>query len=177
MYIGLCGPSGAGKDTFAQLLADERGYAHVSGGDILREMLSSLGLEPKKSALGPFGVFIRDNYGLAPLFERVLAKAAGNNGVIITGIRSPDEARLIKQYGGTLIFIDADPDIRYERIVQRARGHDGLSRKDFDALERQEYGGATGTEQNLGAIKEMADLCITNDGTLDDLKGLLNLVK
>lgn len=170
MIIGICGPSGAGKDTAGAMLEHELGYTHVSGGDILREMLSSLGLEPKKTALGPFGEFIRANYGLEPLFERVMQKGRGGNNIVVTGFRAPDEARLIQAQGGLVIYVDANADIRYERIVARSRAADAISREDFMKVDRQEQSGSKGTDQNLTVIKELTDvIAVVNEGTVEEL--------
>lgn len=48
MIIGITGPIGAGKHTAAVYIEKTCGFVHVSGGDIIREMLRSLKLEPTK---------------------------------------------------------------------------------------------------------------------------------
>jgi dephospho-CoA kinase len=177
MYIGVCGPSGAGKDTFANLIAAEGDYVHVSGGDVLREMLVGLGLEPKKTALGPFGEFIRAQYGLEPLFRRVLEKAKGHDGVIISGIRSPAEAQLLKDQGGVIIYVDCPVQLRYERIIARSRENDVMSFEEFDQMDKREHSGAKDTDQNLTSIKRIADYTISNDGSPSDLTVKLTALK
>ena len=174
MFIGVCGPSGAGKDTVANILAERLGYVHVSGGDILREMLGAAGLEPKKSAIGSFGVFIRENYGADYLFEKVLSKGKGAKGVIVSGIRTPDEATMVKTHGGRILFVEAESKARFDRIISRSRSSDTVSREDFDRLEVHEHSGVKGTEMNLHTVRGLADNIIVNDGTIEQLKERLN---
>ncbi len=63
MIIGITGPAGAGKDSAADYLAKKMDAPHISGGDLLRELLRGMGLDPKKSAIGDFGTFLRTHYG------------------------------------------------------------------------------------------------------------------
>ncbi len=75
-YYVLFGPPGAGKGTFAKLLVENKGYYHISTGDLLRKEIaagSPLGLEAKslieKGNLVPDEVvcgMIRSEFGSNP---------------------------------------------------------------------------------------------------------------
>lgn len=99
MIIGITGPSGAGKDTAAEYIEKEYGFKHVSGGDILREKLQSIGLEPKRTVLGDFGTFIRTHYGADAVLKMVKERADGEV-IVTTGFRSIEEARIIAGSAG-----------------------------------------------------------------------------
>ena len=166
MIIGVTGPLGAGKDTAADYLADKIGAMHVSGGDILREMLSRLGLEPKKSALGDFGTFLRTHYGQNVITKMVEERAKDVRHLVVSGFRSPLEAKERQEHGGIVVYIDAPNELRYERILSRKRAHDAGSLDELRRLDSQERDSADPMAENLSAVKAIADIVIVNDGTL-----------
>jgi len=168
MIIAITGPAGAGKDTAAAYLEEKFSIPHISGGDILREMLTSLGLEPKKAALGPFGTFLRTQYGANIIIKMGIAKAKGGS-FIANGSRSPAEATLFKESGAFIIYIDASEGERHERIGARARGDDAKDKHLLRALDNQERGSQSPVGENLEDIRPMADAVIVNDGSLEDL--------
>jgi adenylate kinase len=168
MIIAITGPAGAGKDTAAAYLEKKFGIPHISGGDILREMLTSLGLEPRKAALGPFGTFLRTQYGADIIIKMGIAKAKGGS-FVANGFRSPAEATLFKESGAFIIYIDAPEGERHERIGARARGDDVKEIHLLRALDDQERGSQSPVGENLEDIRPMADVVIVNDGSLEDL--------
>jgi cytidylate kinase len=100
IVIAVTGPAGAGKDVAAAYIAKKLDLEHVSGGDILRSMLESLGLESKKSAVGDFGTFLRTHYGTDVIIKYVISKAKNDQAVVNSGLRSLTEAKLIQANGG-----------------------------------------------------------------------------
>lgn len=173
MIIGITGPAGSGKDTSAHHIAEHLSIPHVSGGDILREMLTKAGLEPKKSVLGSFGVFLRASYGPDAVARRSLDKAS-DKGVIYSGFRSVAEANAVKERGGVIIYIDASDDTRHDRILDRQRDGDVIDKALLVALDKQE-GSADGVlNENLVDVKKIADVVIVNDGSLEDLYAKLD---
>ncbi|MEO6109798.1 MAG: nucleoside monophosphate kinase [Candidatus Saccharimonadales bacterium] len=174
MIIGITGPAGAGKDTSADYIADRFSIFHVSGGDILRDMLTDAGLEPKKAALGPFGVFVRHMYGADEIAKRVVKKAEGKSNVLYSGFRSQAEAEAVHARKGILLYIDAPSTLRHVRIGERARDGDEIDPKVLDALDAQESTPGAIENENLPAVKAIADKVIMNDGTLEDLHAKLD---
>jgi dephospho-CoA kinase len=76
----------------------------------------------------------------------------------------------LKKAGGVMVFVDADPKIRYERMRGRARDAETeLTFEEFLANEQKEISGAkTASDQNLDAVKKMSDLYLENNGTKDE---------
>jgi hypothetical protein len=88
-------------------------------------------------------------------------------GFVASAIRAIGEAEKIRELGGIIIFVDADPKVRYAR--SQARGRDanekGKTYEEFIASERTEIDVDPSDKnvQNLTAMKEMADLVIINE--------------
>lgn len=174
MIIGITGPAGSGKDTSAHYLAEHLGILHISGGDVLREMLTKAGLEPKKAALGPFGVFLRALYGPDEVARRVLEKAGNAESVVYSGFRSIAEAEAVKKQGGVVLYIDAGDSARHERIIERQRDGDVIDKALLVALDKQEGSADDILNENLADVKKVADHIILNDGTLEELYAKLD---
>ena len=87
-------------------------------------------------------------------------------GLVIGSIRGTGEVERLKQVGGKLIVVDADPRVRYERIMTRRREDDPIS---FDVFKRHEdaemaHGETDPTKFGMAAVIEQADIKIANDG-------------
>jgi len=65
--------------------------------------------------------------------------------------------------------IDADPKIRYERVVLRGSETDKVSYDEFMANEQREMTNEDPNKQNIAKCMQMADYFFTNDGTFEDL--------
>jgi dephospho-CoA kinase len=177
--LGIAGSLNSGKDTVAQVL-EEHGFFHMSTSDMLRAK--------KKQAFGdspeallkrndPFAIQLRADKGagvLVELIDEQYKKVADTYpaGFVASGLRSIGEAEKIKQLGGSLVFVDADIGVRYERSLTRARDavEHGITLEDFVNMEKSESpdDDFDKTLQNLPALKKMADVHIRNNG--NDLK-------
>jgi dephospho-CoA kinase len=174
--IGVAGTLGSGKDTVGEVLAEEYGFFHASTSDMLRAAKKKkYGDSPKALLLraDPFANELRATRGPGVLVELAYEEYMENidkypGGMVATAIRSIGEAEKIKELGGTMVFVDADPKIRYERTFARKRDTNdhSASYEDFLAMEKSESDVPAGdkTVQNLPAMKELADIQLENNG-------------
>lgn len=173
--IGIGGTNGSGKDTLGQMLADDYGWLFVSGSDILREELRRRGLSVERHNLRELSAEWRREFGHGVLIDKVFKdfKAAKGKykGLAIASLRNPGEADEVHKLGGQVVWLDADPKLRYQRIYSRQRStEDQKTFEQFLAEERAEmdhHGGDDAT-LNMGGVKAKADIFITNDS--DDLE-------
>ena len=71
--------------------------------------------------------------------------------------------------GAHLWAVDANPHLRYERIVLRGSEKDHVTFEKFMEQERLESSSADPTKQNLNAVRALADTVFFNDTTREDL--------
>lgn len=175
--IGLSGTNGAGKDSAGTLLADYYDYWFFSFTDLFRAECRRRGIEPKRENLRMISAEWRRESGYATLIDRSIQlyqQMGGDRrykGIIMSSLRNPAEADRIHELGGIVLWVDADPKIRYERIQKSAaaRGRaseDNKTYQEFLAEQEQEMHpepGADGAALNMAAVKEKSDIFISND--------------
>jgi dephospho-CoA kinase len=163
MIIALSGTLVAGKDTVADYLENKKGFRAIGLSDILREMVKERGLEINLENLTKVG----NKIGTAML-ERALSERRDNENIVFTSIRQPKEIELLKkQKDFFLIFVDADPKIRFERLQSRGRTGDSETFDQFMEIEAKQIDGKSGG-MDLGTCKKMADHVIENNGTMEE---------
>ena len=165
--IGLSGTFASGKDTLAEYLVGEFGYTHVSTGDMIRvEAMKRYG-DIERPTLVKVGAELRAESGSGVLAKKALEQSRP---VVITGVRAVGEAEAIKSAGGVMVFVDADPRVRYERMISRSRDSETeLSFDEFLANEEREIKAVSAdTDQNIGAVRELCDISIDNSGSYEE---------
>lgn len=168
--IGVAGTNGAGKDSIGEMLAERHGWLYVSVSDILRLGLEEQGLPIERHNLRDLSAAWRREGGLGVLIDKALEvfKDAGgkHQGLAIASLRNPGEADRIHELGGKVVWVDADPKIRYERIVSRLRSdEDRKTYGEFLAEEQAEmqHSGDEAT-LSISAVKSLADIPLENNG-------------
>jgi len=164
--VGLTGTNGAGKGEVAAYLM-KKGYAYVSLSDEIRDELRRKGEEITRDSLIATGNALRRRHGADVLARRVMKKVRGRT--VIDSIRNSREVAFLRQHKGfVLVAVDAPVELRYERVKRRGRLESASILGEFMAKEEQEMaGGAAG--QQLRRCRDLADVTIVNDGTLQAL--------
>lgn len=170
MIIGVTGSFAAGKDTVGEYLKD-KGFAHHSLSDILREEIKKEGEQETRENLIAKGNEIRTKFGAGELAKRTIEKIESNreNLAVVTSVRNPEEVnRLRERKDFVLIFVDAPIRMRYDRLARRTREGDITSFEDFVEKEKIENSSDPNAQQ-LNKVAEMADVTIVNDDSLKSL--------
>lgn len=168
MIIGVTGFFAAGKDSFADYL-QQKGFKHFSLSDMIREELRSRGMEINIPNLTEVGNELRRAEGNGVLGKRAAQKSLEEENVIITSIRHPDEVNAIREVVDSfkMIFVNAPIKVRYERSISRDRAGDFQSFDEFEAAEKKQMESNDPAAQQLVACKNMADIELNNDSTLE----------
>lgn len=177
VIIGITGTLGAGKGTIVDYLVKHHHFAHFSVREYLSAILKSKGEEINRDTLVATANALRAANGPSFIAEELLreAKASGKN-CIIESIRTVGEVTALRQMGGfTLFAVDADQELRYSRIVERASETDKVSFDVFAANEAREMESSDPNKQNLGACMQMADFTFVNNNSFTDLYAQIDL--
>lgn len=180
--IGLGGTNGSGKDTVGQILAEKHGYLFISVTDLLRAEATRRGQPVEREILRGISAQWRRELGLGVLIDKAVAEYEiakdQHKGVVMASLRNPGEADRVHEMGGVVVWIDADPQTRYDRIqvnkAARSRAEeDNKTFEQFLAEEEDEmYTPEGGDNANLNGagVKAVADVFIENNGSdTDDL--------
>jgi dephospho-CoA kinase len=165
--VGVGGTFASGKDVLAEFLAEEHGYTHVSTSDMVRVAAMERYGDVERPTLTRMAHELRDRFGPGILAERALQTP--DQPIVVSGIRTAGEVEAIRAAGGMMVFVDADPQVRYQRSQGRARDAEAeLSFDDFLAREQREMEISDDlSDQNIGVVKKMADIYLDNSGDLE----------
>ena len=168
MILGFTGPIASGKEVVKKYLENKYGADSFKFSNILRHILDYLDIDQNRDNLIALSTFLRQQYG-----EDILAKAiakevkeATNDTIIVDGIRRLMDIKYLKEIPGfTLIAIDAQPEIRYNRSVSRNEnpGDADKSYATFLSDHQKE------TETSIPEVMAEAKYQLDNNGDLETL--------
>jgi cytidylate kinase len=174
--IGVSGTNGAGKDTVGLVLAKYHNYLFISVTELLRAECRRRNIPVVRKNTKLVSEEWRRQYGLGVLVDKAMSaykEVAGKYaGVVMASLRNPGEADRVHELEGMVIWLDADPKVRYQRIQanksspgrRHRAGEDDKTFKQFLAEEQTEMHSHGGDEATLdmSAVKERSDLLIDN---------------
>ncbi len=169
IIIGITGTLGAGKGTVVHYL-EENGFKHFSSRGFIVEELKKRDLPINRTEMAKVANQLRAERGPAYIVEAMYDKAAKQSKATIESIRNPGEVLALRQKKNFyLLSVDADPKLRYERIIKRGSVTDGVSFEKFIGDEEKEMHSDDPHKQNIARCMAMADFKLYNNGTVEQL--------
>ncbi len=169
--IGLLAKPGGGKGTFKKLLFEvtrEDGRHPNIGGprfsDALRETAEKFGILPNREHLQKLAMHLDSLCpgAVANAMEYNLERDR-NDIRLADGCRWLYDEKMIRRVGGLLVYVKADPALRFQRI--KARGeNDGDREKTWEKFMEEDM---AHTESFIDDIGTRVDFTIDNNGTLE----------
>ncbi|NJD75494.1 MAG: flagellar hook-basal body complex protein FliE [Candidatus Methanoperedens sp.] len=173
--IAFVGMPASGKSE-ASAVIKKMNIPVINMGDIVREETARRGLPPTDENIGGTGTKLRGEEGMDAVAIRCVPRirSIDSSIVVVDGIRNKEEISYFKKQFGSdfkLIAIRTPLEIRFERVIKRARSDDMCKVEELKRRDERERG--WGLEK---AIKT-ADVTIENTGTIekfqDEIKKLI----
>lgn len=166
--LGLTGPIASGKGTVRKYVENKYGGKYFRFSSIIRDILIRIGQETSRSNMAKVSVALRNEFG-QNILSKVIAediKKADNDIIVLDGIRRISDIEYLKDLPGfILVKIDADPKIRYERMVRRNENA-GDREKTFEQFMKDHENGA---DNELPTVMAKATKFLDGNGNLENL--------
>ncbi|MEK7638620.1 MAG: AAA family ATPase [Patescibacteria group bacterium] len=171
MLLGITGTDGAGKGTIVEYLVTHKGFLHFPARALWEEELKKRGVESNRANMRLVANELRalhgDDYLVAHYLKKI--QADGSKNAVIESIRTLAEVATLKKNGGVLLLIDADPRVRYERIVARKSASDCVTFEEFTTHEQLEMNDPNPHGMQKAKVMEAADYTFHNNDSVEEL--------
>jgi dephospho-CoA kinase len=169
IIIGLTGTNGAGKGTVAAYLSS-KGFVSFSVRAFLIEEIEKRNLPVNRDSMVIVANDLRKEHGASYILDTLFERARNSQkDAVIESVRTVGEVQSLRAKGMYLLAIDADPKIRYSRVMVRKSVTDDISFEKFLSDEARESESDDPSKQNLRHTVALADFTLNNDGSVEDL--------
>ena len=169
--IGITGTLGAGKGTIVDYLIQNRNFRHFSVRAFLIDELQKRGMPVNRDTMTELANKLRAENSPSYITDQLYGQAVkGGENSVIESIRTPGEITSLRAKGNFYLFaVDAEPEIRYQRIKERKSSTDNVDFETFLANEKREMTATDPNKQNLSKCIKEADFVFNNNGNLEEL--------
>ena len=163
ILIGLVGEIGSGKDTFCNFAKDNFENVRVFRfSDALTEVLKIFFDDIKREDQQWLSSALRTRFGEDILIKALIKKVKNTDDgiIILNGARRPGDFEALRANGGKIIYVTADPKLRWERVrIRKEKADDDVPFEKFLEMGKAE------AESKITEIGDQADVKIENNGT------------
>jgi dephospho-CoA kinase len=168
IIFGLVGTLASGKGAVKKRLVEKYKAEDCRFSTVLRDVLKRIDVPTTRENLQNISTSLRQLFGEDLLAKAIAKDASTLNAdiVVIDGIRRmSDIGHLLSLSNFILVAIDANPEIRYKRLVERNEnaGDDKKTYEEFQADQNVE------ADKMIPEVIKVAKEKINNDGSLEEL--------
>ena len=168
IIVGLVGSLASGKETTKKYLVEKYSAKDCKFSTILRDVLVRVAVPNSRENLQKISTVLRANFG-----ENLLAKAIAMDAskldadiVVIDGVRRFTDIEHLNELSNfILVKIDADKNVRYERMKARNENA-GDDKKTFEEFLEDHNAEA---DKQIPEVMKTAKYSIDNSGSIKDL--------
>jgi len=170
VILGIVGPIASGKGVMKKHIEEKYQAKDCRYSTILRDVLVRLDIANSRENLQLLSTVLRQNFG-EDLLARVIVKDAKNiesDIVVIDGVRRLADIKYLQEMDNFyLVAVDADPKIRYERLVKRNE-NEGDANKTYEQFLQDHLAEA---DYEVPVVMSKADFIIQNGEDLEKFYG------
>jgi len=168
IIIGIAGRMGCGKSKASAYLIEHYQAVRFRSSDPLRTTLTDIfGIPQSRENMAKLSTFLRSTYGEGTIAHAVaeLVKKSEVPVCIFDGMRRKIDAQTFREFENfTLLFIETDEKVRYERYVKRNENPSDADMPYEEFLKRSN----AEPEQEIDMLKAEADFVVENNGTMEE---------
>lgn len=173
--IALAGETGSGKGVIAAYLEKKYGAKKIKFSDMLRDVLERYYLDYSRENLTTLSGAMREAFG-QDIMSKVLRQdieKTQEEVIVLDGARRKSDLDLIDNLPNfKFVYVDSSLKNRYERIFSRGEKVDE-HQKTFEQFKNDHK---LETEKTIPELREVADLVIENNGTLEELHQKIDVI-
>lgn len=168
LILGLTGEMVSGKGTVAKYVGNKYKSRAYKFSTILRDVLDRIYVEQSRPNIQKISSLLRENFSQDVLAKSIALDVEKDEGdiVVVDGIRrSPDIEYLKNLPSFKMIYVEADIEKKYERLLKRNENTDDSSKtlEDFRKDHEAE------AELQIKSLKDSSDYIVDNNGSIEDL--------
>jgi len=164
--IGIVGTIAAGKDAAGEYIGQSLDLPVYQISSPLKAMCKDEGIEPTRDNLIALGTKLAAERGDGYLAEYILNNSSES--LIVTGMRQLGQLAVLDSLSNlTLLSIDANPELRFERAKKSGKLGEAKTLDEFVARELAENNPPNA--QRLFECMKLAQYHLTNEGSEEEL--------
>lgn len=174
MLIWITGTIGAGKWVVVEYL-QRHWFTHYSARTYFTKVLEEQGIEVTRANMILLANGLRQEHGGAYIISQLIEHAQQMWGhAVVESIRAVKEVENLKECGWILLWVTANQQLRYDRIVHRGTSLDHVTFEQFVFDEHVEGSSKDPNDSNIFACLPLCDKVFLNEWSLEELYGQLD---